>query len=199
MPRLLGWLAATFRARTKPLVQTAAPPPATVNGQVRTFLLSVAGEDYKNADGTSRQRIIKGCRVGEQMVLVCEPLNPCDYLAVAVRRRATAERIGYLPRGHGLTRLVEQHRVAASIAEVNGGTWSTPSRKVVLQITVSAAAEASSLRDQMTLGRLTLDEPDPLTEEGDNGAAGRTLTELPRRSVRSTSDARRRVSPSKST
>ena len=181
MPRLLGWLAATFRARTMPLVQTAAPPPATVNGQVRTFLLGVAGEDYKNADGTSRQRIIKGCRVGEQMVLVCEPLSPYDYFAVAVRRRTTAERIGYLPRGHGLTRLVEQHRVAASIAEVNGGTWSTPSREVVLQITVFAAApkaETNSLRDQMTLGRLTLGEPDSLIEEGDNGAAGRTLTEL---------------------
>jgi hypothetical protein len=182
MPGLLGWLAATFRGRTVPLAQTAAPRPAAVNGQVRTFLLGVAGGDYANSDGTSRQRIMKGCRVGEPMVLVCEPLNPYDYRAVAVRRRATAERIGYLPRGHGLTRLVEQHRVAASIAAVSGGTWSTPSRKVVLQITVFAKApkaETNSLGDQMALGRLTLGEPDPLTEEGDNGAAGRTLTEPP--------------------
>ena len=157
--------AATFRGRTVSPAQPLALGPAAANRHLRTFLLGVAGVDYANLDGSSRQKIIKRCRRGEPMVLVCEPFNIYDRLAVAVRRRTTAERIGYLPRGHGLERLVEQCRVEAKIFAVGGGTWSVPSRKVTLEITVLAAAPKPAPKD--------VREPSPRLTGAKNASAGR--------------------------
>jgi len=140
MIRLLARLLDNVRGReTRATAPVVAPVVAKAGGRDRTFLLTVAGGGFSNPDGTSRQRIIKRCRAGEPVVLICEPFNPYDYLAVAVWRRAPAERIGYLPRGHGLARLVEQHRVAASIARISGGTGERRARDVVLQVSVAAS------------------------------------------------------------
>ncbi len=63
----------------------------------RTYSLSVVGESYDNDDGTSRQKIIRRCKAGDQIVLRREPDNPYDPNAIAVTT-AAGEQIGYLSR-----------------------------------------------------------------------------------------------------
>src|SRR5512133_637251 len=43
-----------------------------------SFYSKVAGVVHANGDGSSRQEIIKYCRVGEKLTLVREPTNPFD-------------------------------------------------------------------------------------------------------------------------
>src|SRR6516165_9543565 len=61
MPGVLRWLVATFRGRTVSPAQPLALGPSPADRDLRTFLLGVAGADYANLDGTSRQKIIKRC------------------------------------------------------------------------------------------------------------------------------------------
>ena len=53
---------------------------------MRHFFASVAGESFRNEDGTDRQGIIAGCRVGDPLVLVPEPDNDHDENAIKVLR-----------------------------------------------------------------------------------------------------------------
>jgi hypothetical protein len=101
----------------------------------RSFRLGVAGESYDNPDGTSRQSIIRRCRVGEPVQLIPDLDNQHDMLAVKVCRQS-GEQIGYLPRGHRLWRKLMDGRVSAVIDGVHGGTRGKPSRGVVLAVTV---------------------------------------------------------------
>ncbi len=65
----------------------------------RTFYLHVVGVTHHNADGTSRQKIIREhCRVGEPIVLIPEPDNRYDPDAVRVCR-ADGTQLGYLESG----------------------------------------------------------------------------------------------------
>ncbi len=64
---------------------------------MRHFFAHVAGESFRNADGSERQTIIARCRLGEPLVLEHEPDNPHDINAIKVLRR-TGEQIGYLTR-----------------------------------------------------------------------------------------------------
>jgi hypothetical protein len=60
----------------------------------RVYFAQVHGITHKNADGTSRQDIIEGCREGEELALVPEPTNRFDRDAVKVCR-ANGEQLGY--------------------------------------------------------------------------------------------------------
>jgi len=64
---------------------------------MRHFFAHVAGESFRNDDGSDRQAIIQRCQVGEPLTLEHEPDNPHDINAVRVLRR-TGEQIGYLER-----------------------------------------------------------------------------------------------------
>lgn len=103
----------------------------------RVFRTKVAGVTYDNPDGSSRQKIIKRCRVGEEAQLVWEPNNPHDANAVAVRRQSD-EQIGYLNRDVAETFVGQSQggkQFSAEVAELIGGGWlSGKSRGVVLEI-----------------------------------------------------------------
>lgn len=63
---------------------------------MRHFFMSVAGETFRNADGSDRQAIIQRCRVGDPMRLEHEPTNSHDENAIRVLRW-NREQVGYLP------------------------------------------------------------------------------------------------------
>jgi len=64
---------------------------------MRHFFAHVAGESFRNDDGSDRQAIFPRCQVGEPLTLEHEPDNPHDINAMRVLRR-TGEQIGYLER-----------------------------------------------------------------------------------------------------
>lgn len=64
---------------------------------LRHFFGQLAGESYRNADGSDRQAVIQKCDVGELLVLEHEPDNPHDINAIRVLRES-GEQIGYLSR-----------------------------------------------------------------------------------------------------
>ena len=61
---------------------------------VRQFYSQVHGITHRNADGTSRQKIISKCRLGETLDLVLEPTNRHDPDAIRICRR-NGEQLGY--------------------------------------------------------------------------------------------------------
>jgi hypothetical protein len=61
----------------------------------RHFFAQVHGIHHRNADGSSRQRIIRACRPGELVLLVAEPDNPVDPEALKVCRQ-NGEQLGYV-------------------------------------------------------------------------------------------------------
>lgn len=64
-------------------------PPA-----LREFLTEVHGIFHQNDDGSSRQKIIRDCRPGEEMKLVLEPDNKFDSDAIKICR-LNGQQIGY--------------------------------------------------------------------------------------------------------
>ena len=88
-----------------------------------SFYTKVVGVTHKNADGTSRQKIIRGCTVGERLGIVHDGKNKYSRHALAVLR-ADGRQCGYL--GDDLAdRLLEQMRrgvpVDAVVSKVTGG------------------------------------------------------------------------------
>jgi hypothetical protein len=78
---------------------TRRPPLPVADDEKRAFYQQVHGVTFKNDDGSSRQRIIKECSVGEVIELVPEPDNRYDSDAVKVCRQ-NGDQLGYLPSGH---------------------------------------------------------------------------------------------------
>jgi hypothetical protein len=81
--------------------------------ETRRFYMQVHGIFHKNDDGSSRQKIIKSCTVGEEIDLIPEPENSFDTDAVKVCRK-NGEQLGYLPSAHRLAKngeLVADYRV----------------------------------------------------------------------------------------
>jgi hypothetical protein len=64
--------------------------------ETRTFTIEVKGESFRNDDGTSRQDIIRHCKIGEPIKLIHEP-HPKDKNAVKVCR-LNGEQLGYIPK-----------------------------------------------------------------------------------------------------
>ncbi|HEV2382685.1 MAG TPA: HIRAN domain-containing protein [Terriglobia bacterium] len=84
------------QAQPNVIVRTAEARPATSSAGNRLFYKKLAGITFKNQDGSSRQKVIQHCRVGEELVLVLEPTNPYDADAIKVCR-ANGEQLGYWP------------------------------------------------------------------------------------------------------
>lgn len=63
---------------------------------IRHFRIPLAGESYKNDDGSSRQKRIRQCSIGEELIMEPEPDNEYDPNALKVAR-ANGRQIGYIP------------------------------------------------------------------------------------------------------
>ena len=62
------------------------------------FHCKLAGVTHDNSDGSSRDTIIRRCKIGEPLELRLEPENPVDLNAVAVYRLIGRKgQVGYLP------------------------------------------------------------------------------------------------------
>ena len=66
---------------------------------LKPFTLIGTGERFNNADGTSRQRELALCQHGEPVIMIREPANPRDRMAVALFS-VRGIQIGYLSREH---------------------------------------------------------------------------------------------------
>jgi hypothetical protein len=92
---ILGGLFFLVRAfQKRPAKQTSSvdqPQPST---EPRHFFLQVHGIYHRNADGSSRQKIIRSCRPGDLLVLAPEPENKYDPDAIKVCRPDGAQ-LGY--------------------------------------------------------------------------------------------------------
>lgn len=114
------------KPRTKPEIQT----------DNRVFLAQVHGIRHRNADGTSRQKIISQCRVGEELELVPEPTNRYDDKAVKICRR-NGQQLGYW-RGDGRMAddLARGHRYRVTINEIYPFAENSRSHGVQLRVEV---------------------------------------------------------------
>jgi hypothetical protein len=70
------------------------PPPEEMTGW-KFFYTKVVGVSYLNADGSSRQAIIRRCQLGDAIRLLREPDNPEDPFAVQVVHPIHGQ-VGYL-------------------------------------------------------------------------------------------------------
>ena len=75
-------------------------PKPSIEEAVRdkVFFAKVHGVSYKNDDGSSRQKIISGRKVGEELDIIPEPTNKHDPGAMKVCRK-NGEQLGYLACG----------------------------------------------------------------------------------------------------
>ena len=93
-----------------------------VTGFQQAFRTALAGVTYANADGTSRQAILRTLHVGETLTLKREPGNEHDRHAVAVFR-SNGQQVGYVPAGD--TRLASHidsgGSATARVLQVTGG------------------------------------------------------------------------------
>jgi hypothetical protein len=105
------------RGRYIPLVQPAGG---------RAFRVVVAG---------ARQKITRKCSIGERLQLVPDSGNPSNKRTVGVFRQS-GEQVGYLPRGHGLSKEIMDGRVSAVIDNISAVTLAKPIRSLVLKVTV---------------------------------------------------------------
>lgn len=64
---------------------------------MKEYPIGLAGESFRNDDGSDRQAEIRRCSVGDHVGLVREPYNPYDSNCVAVYS-ARGVQIGCIPR-----------------------------------------------------------------------------------------------------
>lgn len=86
------------------------------------FSLPVIGERHDNEDGTSRQAELALCSPGEEVLLVREPENPHDRMAVAVVS-CRGVKVGYLKRDRAVwigSKIDRGYDVRAIVERVKG-------------------------------------------------------------------------------
>ena len=95
-----------------------------VTGSADTFRTKVVGVTHQNADGSSRQEILPTCKRNESLILVREPDNSYDRLAIQVRRR-NGEMLGYLRSDVSLATHIDRggETKARIVAIVGGPTF----------------------------------------------------------------------------
>ena len=81
------------------------------------YTVHVAGEQYENYDGSSRQKAIKKCRTGQPVTLVREPDNEYDQNAIKVI--SSFGQIGYVGRNNAewLSRIIDEGRGVSAHVE----------------------------------------------------------------------------------
>jgi hypothetical protein len=122
---------------------------------VRHFFAHVAGESYRNSDGSDRQAIIPCCRVGELLLLEHEPDNPHDINAIRVLRQS-GEQVGYLERefaGEVVSRTAKGWQYYALVAGFGRAGGTGPYGMALLVVVDDGDASAE---DVLTYGRRVL-------------------------------------------
>jgi hypothetical protein len=111
------------------------PKSQSVGTPLRSFHTKVVGVTHRNADGSSRQKIIHNCSVGDRLELVREPDNHRDSNAIKVCWQG--EQLGYISADIAF-RLADEidrgGKFAASISDLTGGTDRAPTRGVNIKI-----------------------------------------------------------------
>lgn len=86
------------------------------------ILVGVRGESFSNEDGSSRQDIVRTLKVGAQMQLVADPLNPFDRHAVRVLT-PQGQQVGFLPSdARDADAVLKGDPISATVHAVHGGT-----------------------------------------------------------------------------
>ena len=105
---------------------------------VRSFHTKVVGVTKKNEDGSRRQGVIAGCKVGEQVLLIRESENPYDSNAIAVYH-SSRKQIGFISAdlAEKLAPDMDSGQpISARISDLTGGTPEKPSHGVNLEIAI---------------------------------------------------------------
>ena len=105
----------------------------------RSFHSKVVGVTFDNADGSSRQQIIRThCRAGMQLELRAEPDNPRDPGAAALW--TPHGQVGYIESGRladDLLRYQDDGRlVGIHVTAITGGTKAKPTRGLNIEISL---------------------------------------------------------------
>ncbi len=106
--------------------------------RIKEFHTKLVGVTHDNDDGTSRQKIIRRCRIGENLKLVWQPNNLYDSNAVAICRES-GEQVGWLSRTVAeeiVRRGKEGEQFSIEISDLTGGTRSRPTLGVNVKIGV---------------------------------------------------------------
>jgi hypothetical protein len=74
--------------------KSAPKPEVEEEASDNVFFAKVHGVSFKNDDGSSRQKIISRCNVGEELEIIPEPTNRHDHGAMKVCRK-NGEQLGY--------------------------------------------------------------------------------------------------------
>jgi hypothetical protein len=74
--------------------KSAPKPEVEEEASDNVFFAKVHGVSFKNDDGSSRQKIISRCKVGEELEIIPEPTNRHDHGAMKVCRK-NGEQLGY--------------------------------------------------------------------------------------------------------
>ena len=101
-----------------------------------SFYTKIVGVTYPNDDGTSKQKILAKCRIGENLILKHTPI-PEDDNAVKVLRK-NGDQIGWLSSAvaREISALLDQGcRVDAVISDLTGGTKDKPTRGCNINVT----------------------------------------------------------------
>lgn len=93
------------------------PPVHELNGTGYRYKIPLAGVRHKNADGSSRQKIIKTLSIGSNIDLIPEPENPYDPNAVACYYNS--RQVGYLMKRDNLQVLDAINKGTNVIAKVH--------------------------------------------------------------------------------
>ena len=124
---------AAFKLLNAPGIETAQSHEGS---STREWLIGVAGESHRNADGSSRQSIIGRCSEGETICLIREPDNPYSSDAIKVCRE-NGEQIGYIPSSQAARMAPEMdagYKYTAVLNSIHGGTPDKPSFGVVIRV-----------------------------------------------------------------
>ena len=98
--------------------------------RLRHCFAKVAGVTFPNDDGSERQRIIKRCRPGEQLVLRHDAYNKYSMFATQVLR-TNGEQLGHAPEYLAeriCAEIEEGYNGVGVLTDVTGGTWDKPTR-----------------------------------------------------------------------
>ena len=105
------------------------------------FSLPGCGEWFDNEDGSSRQVELARCEVGEPVMLVREPENPHDHLAVAIVTMRGV-RVGYLRRDRAAwiaPKVDRGYPVRAIIERIRGIDLPTATLGIVIRLNMDGA------------------------------------------------------------
>jgi hypothetical protein len=119
-------------------VDTPAEKSAWVARWDKTLYTRVAGVNYSNDDGSSRQEIVSRCRAGEILELIRDPNNPHSPNRTAIKiMRHNGEMLGHVPSAISEIMADQMDRgsaVEARIIAIKGGTLEKPTLGVNIVI-----------------------------------------------------------------